>query len=110
MRKTSAAIMIAFALSLATFAEAKSYSFTLAAPATAGTTVLKAGEYEVKVTGTKAVLTNASSGKSVTIDVKVEQAAQKFNNTTVATKDKNGVSVVDEIDLDGSTTRLEFGQ
>lgn len=86
-------------------ASAKSYYFTLAAPAKAGTTVLKPGDYEVNVKGTQAVFTN-DGGKAISVPVKVAQSDKKFDNTSVDTSN----DMIREIDLGGSTTKLTFGQ
>jgi hypothetical protein len=86
-------------------ASAKSYYFTLTAPAKAGVTVLKPGDYEVNVKGTQAVFTN-NGGKSITVPVKVEQSDKKFDSTSVDTNNET----IREIDLGGSTTKLTFGQ
>lgn len=86
-------------------ASAKSYYFTLTAPAKAGATVLKPGDYEVNVKGTQAVFTN-NGGKSISVPVKVEQSDKKFDNTSVDTS----ADAIREIDLGGSTTKLTFGQ
>ena len=86
-------------------ASAKSYYFTLTAPTKAGTTVLKAGEYEVNVKGNQAVFTN-DGGKSVSVPVKVEQSDKKFDATAV----NSDSDTIKEIDLGGSTTKLTFGQ
>jgi hypothetical protein len=86
-------------------ASAKSYYFTLTAPAKAGSTLLKPGEYEVSLKGTQAVFTK-DSGKSVSVPVKVEQGDKKFDATLVDTSN----DTIREIDLAGSTTKLTFVQ
>jgi len=86
-------------------ASAKSYSFTLSAPVKAGSTLLKAGEYEVSVKGNQAVFTK-DSGKAVSVPVKVEQSDKKFDATSVDTSN----DTIREIDLQGSNTKLTFGQ
>ena len=86
-------------------ASAKSYSFTLSAPAKAGSTLLKAGEYAVEVKGGEAVFTN-EGGKTYKVAVKVEQSDKKFVATSVDTSN----DTIKEIDLGGSTTKLTFGQ
>ncbi len=86
-------------------ASAKSYYFTLTAPAMAGATQLKAGEYEVSVKGTSAVFTN-EGGKSVTIPVTIGQNDKKFDSTSVDTSD----NVIREIHLGGSVTKITFAK
>jgi len=96
----------AFILSFASVAAAKSYSFTLTAATKAGTVNLKAGDYQVELKGTQAIFTNAD-GKTIKVDAKVEQAAKKFDITLV---DAGSNGVLKEIDLGGTTTKLEFAQ
>lgn len=95
-------------LALAGMAFAGSY-FTLPNNANLTGKTLKAGEYEVSLKKGQAVITTPD-GKTMKIDVKVEQAPTKFPNTFAITKTgSSGVDLV-EIDLGGSTNRLIFGQ
>jgi hypothetical protein len=105
-------LFIVGALTLASFgiASAKSYDITLGSPAQVGATQLKAGEYKVKVEGTNAVLTDMHDMKSYTVPVKIEHAGQKFGQTSVNTRNQNGVEQVFEITLGGSDTKLELGE
>ena len=70
---------------------------------------MKSGEYDVKVQGSQAVFTSDLNGKSFTVPVKIEQSDKKFESTSVIIT-KNGVDSIQEIDLGGSATKLEFGQ
>ena len=88
-------------------ANAKSYYFTLTTPAMAGATELKAGEYEVKVSGTDAIFTN-EGGKSFKVPVTVGQSDKKFDGTSVDATNKDGMDSIREIDLGGSNTKLQF--
>ena len=85
----------------------KTYEISLANTTKAGNIELKAGQYTVKVNGTKATFTN-QDGSSVTVDVKTENAAKKFDETRVDA-DKNGsVNTLKDIQLGGSTTQIDF--
>jgi hypothetical protein len=105
-------LLIAGALTLASLgmASAKSFDVILSAPATAGTTELKAGEYKLKVEGSQAVFTDVQSSKSFTVPVKVENTDPKNSQTMVETSKLNGMDNISAIHLGGSTTKLEFGQ
>jgi len=105
-------LLIVGALSLASLgiASAKSYDLTLTAPAMAGTTELKPGEYKLKVDGSQAVITGQQNKASVTVPVKVENNDKKFSYTTVESTNQGGMDTIQAIDLGGSNTRLTLGQ
>jgi hypothetical protein len=98
----------ALALASLSLASAKSYDITLTQAAKAGSAQLAAGQYRLKIDGSNAIFTNVDSNKSVTVPVKVENAAKKFGETAVDTTDANGTSTVESIELGGSTTKLGF--
>jgi hypothetical protein len=102
---TSKSLLLIAALVLAGIASAKSYDIVLSSPATAGSVQLAAGEYSLQVQGSNAIFTNVETGKSVTVSVKMEYAAKKFEKTAVdSTANKTRA-----IDLGGSTMMLEMG-
>jgi hypothetical protein len=105
-------LLIVGALSLASLgiASAKSYDLVLSAPAMAGTTELKPGEYKLKVDGSQAVITDQQNAKSVTVPVKVQNSDKKFDYTTVESSKQGGMDTIQAIDLGGSNTRLSLGQ
>jgi hypothetical protein len=98
----------ALALASLSLASAKSYDITLTQAAKAGSAQLAAGQYRLKIDGSNAIFTNLDNNKSVTVPVKVENAAKKFDQTAVDTTDANGTSKVESIELGGSTTKLGF--
>jgi hypothetical protein len=111
MSRKSSVIVCTLVLSLAGIASAaKSYSFCLASPAKAGSTELKAGDYDVKVTGEQAVITAEASGKSISVAVTVQHNDKKFASTLVETANKDGKDYIQAIDLEGSNTRLVLNQ
>ena len=87
---------------------AKSYSISLSSTTKAGAVQLKAGQYKLKVEGSNAVFTEVNSSKSFTTPVKVENKDQKFDKTVVQTSKDGDTQRLDEIDLEGSTTKLGF--
>jgi hypothetical protein len=110
MQMKSVFITAAFALATLSIASAKSYDITLGVPAMAGNTELKAGQYKLKVDGNQAVFTNAEDAKSFTTPVRIENSDRKFDQTAIQSRNQNGTDSIREIDLGGSTTKLEFGQ
>jgi hypothetical protein len=105
-------LLIVGALSLVSLniASAKSYDLVLSAPAMAGTTELKAGDYKLKLDGSQAVITGQQNNASVTVPVKVENSGKKFGYTTVESTNQGGMDTIQAIDLGGSNTRLTLGQ
>jgi hypothetical protein len=114
--------MALIAVFMVGIASAASHDITIAQPAKAGETQLKAGTYGVKLADGQAVFTRESSGsevapmdemgsgKSVAVPVKVEHAGKKFAQTSVQSDNKDGKATIQEIDLGGTDTRLVFGQ
>jgi hypothetical protein len=109
---TGKSLLIVGALTLSSLgiASAKSYDIVLNAPARAGATELKPGDYKLKVEGSQAVFTDAENAKSVSVPVKVENSDKKFKNTAVESTNQNGMDTIQAIDLGGSNTRLTLGQ
>jgi hypothetical protein len=108
---TIKSVLIVGALGLASLgiASAKSYDIILNAPAKAGATELKAGEYKLKVEGSQAVFTDANS-KTFTAPVKIDSSGKKFDHTSVDTTSGGDMDNITAIELGGSTTKIEFGQ
>lgn len=97
------------ALSCLSIASAKSYDIVLASPTKAGSAHLKPGQYVLKIEGANAVFTNVDNAKSVTVPIKVESTETKYGVTRVdATKDNSGTDVIQDIELGGSKTKVEF--
>jgi hypothetical protein len=106
---TTKSLLIAGALTFSSFAFAgtKSYEFKLSEPATLGSTELKPGEYKIKVEGSQATLHDEQTGKSFTMNVKIEHAERKFDQTIVKSVNKDGKGQVLEIQLGGTDNRVE---
>jgi hypothetical protein len=109
---TGKSLLIVGALTLSSLgiASAKSYDIVLSAPAKAGATELKPGDYKLKIEGSQAVFTDAENAKSVSVPVRVENSDKKFNNTVVESTSQDGMDNIHAIDLGGSNTRLNLGQ
>ena len=109
---TMKSLLTVGALTLASLsiASAKSYDIMLDGPTKVGNTELKAGQYKVKVEGSQVVFMDAQSAKTWTAPVKTQTSDRKFDRTTVQTTNQSGSDSLREIDLGGSTTRLQFGE
>jgi len=108
MTKKSLLLLGVLAMSILSIASAKSYSVSFNSPVTVGSAQLPAGEYTLKVDGSNAVFTNVDSNKSVTAPVKIENADKKFDVTSVETTVQGDAQHVIDIQLGGSTTKLDF--
>jgi hypothetical protein len=106
----SAMIIGSLTLGSLGIASAKTYSFRLDNPTKVGETELKPGDYHVKLEGSAAVFTKMENAKSWTIPAAIESNPTKFPQTIVLTNSGSGVATLKEIDLGGSTTKLEFGK
>jgi hypothetical protein len=100
-----AAILALFTLSVAS---AKTYDIMFSSPTKAGNLQLKAGEYRLTVNGTKAVFTDVNTTKSFTTEVKVENSDTKFNDTKIESSTEGSSSVLKDIELGGSKTKIDF--
>src|ERR1700692_4528431 len=103
-------IIGALALASLNIASAKTYDIRLDGATKVGNTELKAGQYKVKVDGSQVVFTDTENLKSFTAPVKIENSDRKFDETMTTTQNQNGTASLREIDLGGSTTKLEFGE
>jgi predicted secreted protein len=101
-------LLLLFAVAGLSVAGAKSYDITFAAPAVLGTTLVPAGQYQLKLDGSKVTLVNAESGKHLAADATVTAMPQKFSETIVQSKRVDGKDLVDVIQLGGTTTALDF--
>jgi len=108
MTKKSLLLLGVLAMSILSIASAKSYTITFASPTMVGSSQLAAGDYTLKVDGSNAVFTNVDSNKSVTAPVKIENVAKKYNVTSVETTMNGDAQHIDDIQLGGSTTKLNF--
>lgn len=96
------------AIASLSLASAKSYEIVLNSASTAGQTELRAGHYLVKVNGAFAEFVNIENSHSVMVPVKIETAKSKFENTAVDTRNENGVSQIQSIELQDTNSKLEF--
>jgi|ERR1039458_5179538 hypothetical protein len=96
-------------LAMVVIGSAKSWDIMVDSPTKAGNVMLPAGNYSVKLDNNQAIL-KSDSGKTYTVPVKVEQAGHKYSQTAVETQKEGDTSVIQSIDLGGTTDKLEFGE
>lgn len=101
-------MVAALAVASLSIVSAKSYEIILNTPTTAGQTELRAGHYLVKVNGAFAEFLNVDNSHTVMVPVKIVTAKTKFDNTAVDTKTENGVAQIESIELQDTTSILEF--
>lgn len=99
--------MLLLALLTVTLAAAKTYTFSLLDTTRAGSTTLNAGQYSVKVEGSKIVLKD-STGHEVTAKAKVENSDRQFRDTEVSVTGTGGNSKIEWIGLGGSKSKIIF--
>jgi hypothetical protein len=97
-----------FAFAALSVAGAKSYDITFDQPAKVGNVQLPAGHYSVKVDSNMIHFKNLDTGKTTDVAGKLGTAAQKFDSTSSTSNAENGTLKVKEIDLGGTTTKIEF--
>jgi hypothetical protein len=101
-------LILLFAVAGLSVAGAKSYDVTFTVPAMLGSVEVPAGKYQLKLDGSKVTLTNAISGKHVEADATVQEMPSKFGQTIVQSKRDGGKDMVDEIQLGGTKTAIDF--
>jgi outer membrane lipoprotein-sorting protein len=98
----------ALAILTLSVASAKTYDILLSSPTKAGTLQLKPGEYKMSVNGTKVIFTDVNTTKTFKTDVKVENSDAKFDDTKINTLKDGSSSVIKDIELGGSKTKIDF--
>jgi hypothetical protein len=101
--------LVAFTVLGLSVAGAKSFDVTLPQAAKAGSVDLKSGKYSVVVDGSKVRFTDSATGKTTEAEATVASSDKKFQVTQVDTIQANGQNTIREIDLGGTTTKLQFG-
>ena len=93
------------ALALSAFA-APVYKVTINEDAVVGGSAIKAGDYRIEVNGDKATL---KAGKtSIEVPVKIENSNEKFQYTSVECVTNGGKTVLEDIRVGGTSTKLVF--
>ena len=101
-------ILLFVAIAGLSFARTKSYEITFDAPAVLGPMEVESGHYQVSFDGSKVTLVNENTGKSFETTATVQTSAKKYSETVVESKRDGGKLLVDEIQLGGTKTALDF--
>ena len=105
MKKT---VFMLLALTSISFAGSKRYDITFGSPALVGGAEVASGQYELSFEGSKVTLVNSNTRKSIETTATVQTAGKKYGETIVQSKHVVGKDLVDEIQLGGTKTALDF--
>jgi hypothetical protein len=100
-----AGVVAIFTMSIAV---AKTYDISFSSATKVGSVQLKPGEYRMAVNGSKVTFTDVNTLKAVSTDGKVENTDTKFSDTKVDSINDGSTSVVKDIELGGSKTKIDF--
>lgn len=89
-------------------AGAKSFDVTFDSATKVGNVELKAGKYSLAVMDDSKVRFTNTNGQAVEASAKVSTTEKKFQNTQIDMKQVNGTAQVNEIDLGGTKTKIQF--
>ena len=102
-------LILLFAVAGLSVAGAKTYDVTFGSPTVLGAVQVPAGQYQLKFEGSKVTLVNTSNGKRLEADASsVQEMPSKFAETIVSSKHVDGKDLVDEIQIGGTKTALDF--
>jgi uncharacterized protein YdbL (DUF1318 family) len=100
-------LLLFAALSLSV-ASAKTFEITLDSPAKAGSVELKAGKYSLVLMSDTMVRFTSANGQALETSAKMSTVEKKFSATQIDLKQSNGTALIDEIDLGGTKTKIQF--
>jgi uncharacterized protein YdbL (DUF1318 family) len=100
--------LILFAVLGLSVAGAKTFEITLDQPAKAGNVELKAGKYNVELMEDSKVRFTSAKGQAVETNAKMSTVEKKFSATQIDLKQMNGTAQINEIDLGGTKTKIQF--
>jgi len=100
--------ILALVASAGTVPAGPRYKITLDQPSVVKGTELKAGDYRLTLGDAKVTITLMNGKNVVETPVKVETTDKKFGETVIGFTKQNGKSVISEIRLGGTKTRLVF--
>jgi len=105
MKKT---LILFVAIAGLSFAGTKKYEVVFTSPAVLGPMEVESGTYMLSFDGSKVTLVNESTRKTFETTATVQTSATKYSDTIVQSKTDGGKLMVDEIQLAGTTTALDF--
>ena len=100
--------LIMFAVLGLSVAGAKTYDITLDSAAKAGSVELKPGKYSLELMEDSKVRFTSANGQAVETSAKLSTVEKKFSSTQIDLKQNNGTALIDEIDLGGTKTKIQF--
>ncbi len=103
-------IVLMFAVAGLSIASAKSYNVTFPDSVVVNGTALAAGEYAMTVDGTAVTLRERGTHNVTQANATLETAERKFDSTSIISSTVDGKDRVNEIDLGGTKTKVEFGR
>jgi len=103
-------MVVLLALAGFAFAGSKRYDVTFGSPAVLNGMEVASGQYQLSYDGSKVVLVNSNNHKQFETTATVQNSDKKYNETIVNSKHVDGKDLVNEIQLGGTKTALEFGK
>ena len=100
--------LILFAAFGLAIAGAKTFEITLDSAVKAGSVELKAGKYSLAVMEDSKVRFISANGQMVETSAKLSTVEKKFPSTQIDLKQMNGSAQINEIDLGGTKTKIQF--
>ena len=101
-------ILLFVAIAGLSFAGIKSYEVTFDSTAVLGPMEVESGHYQVSFDGSKVTLVNENTHKSFETTATVQTSEKKYSETAVESHRDGGKLLVNEIQLGGTKTALEF--
>ena len=95
-------------VAIAGLSYAKSFDITFDQPAVLGPMQVESGHYKLSITGSTVTLVNEDTHKSFETTATVQTSGKKYIDTIVESKTDSGKMMVNEIQLGGTKTALEF--
>jgi hypothetical protein len=87
----------------------KSYRVTMFSAAKAGAIQLQPGDYNLVLDNSKVRLTELKTGREFEVVAKIDDSAEKkYEHTAIHSKQVEDATLITEIRLGGTTTRLVF--
>lgn len=105
MKKT---IILFAALASLTFAASKKYEVTFTSPAVLGPMEVESGRYALTYDGSKVTLVNENTRKSFETTATVQTSPKKYSDTIIESTKDGAKMKVNQIQLGGTVTALDF--
>ena len=100
--------MVLLALTSFAFAGTKRYDVTFGSPAVLGGMEVESGQYQLSFDGSRVTLVNSNTHKTFETTATVQTSEKKYSETIVQSKHVDGKDRVNEIQIGGTKTALDF--